>query len=178
MKRFVLAIALLAFAPGLAFAQDGRQFLGGARAGSSEITLSGTGSNNNDFDSGSFGITGSYGYFFTNALELSVRQSFNWSGAEDADDNWNATTRIAADYHFNTSGRFRPFIGANVGYIYGDNVNETGTIGPEVGIKYFVNDTTFVLVQTEYQWFFDSGDVGDAFDDGAFQHTVGLGFIF
>lgn len=178
MKRLALATFVLALVPAVALAQDARQYRGGAKAGDHEITLSGTGSNNNDFDSGNFGVSGSYGYYFTPALEVSLRQSLNWSGAEDSDDSWNAATRVAVDYHFNTTGRFRPFIGANIGYIYGDSVNETGTIGPEVGLKYFVNDTTFFLVQTEYQWFFEDSDVGDQFDDGAFQHTIGLGFVF
>lgn len=179
MKRLLVATALLTLAPTLAFAQDGREYRGGARAGNHEITLSGTGTNNNDWDTGSFGVTGSYGYFMTNAFELSLRQSFSWAGANNTDDNWSGATRIAADYHFLTDGRFRPFLGVNLGYIYGDNVNNTGTIGPQVGFKYFVNDTTFVLAQTEYQVFFDNGsDVTNAFDDGAFQHTIGLGFVF
>lgn len=179
MKKLLLATTLLVFLPGIAFAQDGRDYRAGARAGNNEITLSGTGSNNNDFDNGSFGISGSYGYFMSNAVELGVRQSFSWSGAENSDDNWSGATRLFADYHFFTDGRFRPFIGVNLGYIYGDNVNNTATIGPELGFKYFVNDTTFILVQTEYQVFLDSGDnVSNAFNDGAFQHTIGLGFVF
>lgn len=178
MKRLMLATLVLALAPAIAFAQDARQYRGGAKAGDNEITLSGTGTNNNDFDAGAFGVSGSYGWFLTNALLVSLRQSINWAGAEDADDTWSASTRIAADYHFNTAGRFRPFVGANIGYFYGDNVNNSGLIGPEAGLKYFVNDTTFVLAQVEYQWFFDDGDVGDAFDDGAFQYTLGLGFVF
>lgn len=179
MKRLVIAALLVALTPAIAFAQDARQYRGGAKAGDSEITLSGTGSNNNDFDTGNFGVSGSYGYYITDAFEVALRQSINWSGADNTDDTWSGSTRIAADYHFNTSSRFRPFIGANIGYIYGDNINNTGTIGPEIGFKYFVNDTTFILVQTEYQWFFDdSDDVTDSFDDGAFQHTVGLGFVF
>jgi hypothetical protein len=180
MKKLIMAATLfVAFASTTAFAQDGREYRGGARQGDQEITLSGTGTNNNDFDAGNFGVSGSYGYYVTDAFLVALRQSLNWSGAQDAEDAWAGSTRIAADFHFNTSGRFRPFIGANVGMIYGDNVNNTGIIGPEAGIKYFVNDTTFILLQTEYQWFFDSGDdVTDAFDDGAFQHTVGLGFVF
>jgi outer membrane protein W len=179
MKRLLLATTVLALLPAMAFAQEGRDYRGGARAGNSEITQSGTGTNNNNWDSGSFGVSGSYGYFTTNALELGIRQSFSWAGAENSDDNWSGATRVFGDYHFFTSSRFRPFVGINIGYIYGDAVNNTGTIGPEIGFKYFVNDTTFVMLQTEYQWFFDSSDdVTDSFDDGAFQHTIGLGFVF
>jgi hypothetical protein len=179
MKHLLLATTLIALLPTVAFAQEGREYRAGARAGNHEITLSGTGTNNNDFDSGSFGISGSYGYFMTNAFEVAVRQGFNWAGANNEDDTWNAATRLAADYHFLTAGRFRPFIGVSIGYLYGDGVRDTGFGGPELGFKYFVNDTTFVLVQSEYQFFFrSSNDVGNNFDDGAFQHTIGLGFVF
>ena len=179
MKRLLLATTLLALLPAVAFAQEGREYKGGARAGNHEITLSGTGSNNNDFDTGTFGISGSYGSYLTNAFEASLRQTFSWGGANNADDTWSAGTSIAADYHFFTENRVRPFIGVAVGYLYGDGVRDTGFGGPEVGLKWFVNDTTFVLVQTQYQFFFRSShDVSDNFDDGAFQHTIGLGFVF
>jgi hypothetical protein len=179
MKRLLLATTLLALLPAVVSAQEGREYRGGARAGNHEITLSGTGSNNNDFDAGSFGISASYGSFLTNAFELSLRQGFNWAGASNADDTWNAATHIAADYHFFPQSRFRPFIGVNIGYLYGDAVRDTGIGGPEIGFKYFVNDTTFVLLQSEYQFFFRSShDVTNNFDDGAFVHTIGLGFVF
>jgi hypothetical protein len=183
MKRLLIATAFLALAPFAAQAQSSSsstmdRFVG-PMEGSQEITLSGTGSNNNDFDSGSFGISGSYGYYFTPAFEGGVRQSINWSGADNADDSWNGTTRLFADYHFNTGGKVRPFIGVSLGGIYGDGVADTGFGGPEVGLKWYVNDTTFVLVQTEYQFFFDDGDsAADNFDNGAFAHTIGLGFNF
>ncbi len=179
MKRLLLATTLLALLPAVASAQDARQYRVGAKAGDSEITLSGTGTSNNDFDAGGFGVTGSYGYYFTPAFEGGVRQSFNWSGAHNSDDSWSGSTRLFADYHSLTTQRFRPFVGLNLGMIYGDNVSTTGTIGPEAGVKYFVNDTTFILAMAEYQWFFnDSDDVSDNFNDGAFQYTVGLGFVF
>jgi hypothetical protein len=178
MKRLLFATSLLALLPAVAFAQDS-QFRGGAKTGSNEITLSGTGSSNNDFDAGSFGVSGSYGYFMTNSFELGARQSINWAGANNADDSWSGSTRIFADYHFLSTQRFRPFVGASIGYTYGDGVSDTGTIGPELGIKYYVNDTTFIIGMAEYQWFFDSGDdVSDNFDNGAFLYTVGLGFVF
>ncbi|HEY4133897.1 MAG TPA: outer membrane beta-barrel protein [Alphaproteobacteria bacterium] len=179
MKRLLIATALLALAPLAAQAQSSSTQNFGPREGSQEITLSGTGSSNNDFDAGNFGITGSYGYYFTPAFEGGVRQSINWSGAKDADDTLNGNTRLFMDYHFNASNRFKPFIGANLGYIYGEGVSDTGIISPEVGVKYYVNSTTFILAQAEYQIFFNSGDdIGDNFDDSAFAYTIGLGFLF
>lgn len=182
MRRVLLAAAAMALLPGLALAQSQRSGesteFQGARAGSQEITLSGTGSNDRRFDDGSFGVTGSYGWFLTDGWEVSARQSFNWVNAGD-NNSLNGTTRLAIDYHFLSGSRLRPFIGANIGATYGDGVHDTGIVGPEVGLKYFVNSTTFVIAQTEYQYFFDNGDeVADNFDDGAFVHTLGLGFIF
>lgn len=178
MKRLMIATAFLALAPFAAQAQSASETFGPSE-GSREITLSGTGSNNNDFDTGSFGISGSYGHYFTPAIEGGVRQSINWAGADNRDDTVNGSTRMFADYHFNTTGRFKPFVGVSLGLTYGDNVNDSAFGGPEVGFKYYVNSTTFVLVQTEYQFFFDDGDsAANNFDDGAFAHTVGMGFIF
>lgn len=181
MKRFLIATAFLALAPLAAQAQSSsssRPFIG-PQEGTQEITLSGTGSNDNNFDSGNLGISGTYGYYFSPAFEGGVRQSLNWSGADNSDDNWNGSTRLFADYHFNTTGKLRPFIGVNLGVIYGDGVPDTGFGGPEAGIKWYVNDTTFVLVQTEYQFFFNNGSsAANNFDDGAFAHTIGLGFNF
>jgi hypothetical protein len=178
MKRLLIATAFLALAPFAAQAQSASDIVG-PREGAQEITLSGTGSNKNDFDAGNFGISGSYGYYFSPAFEGGVRQSVNWSGAENSDDSVNGSTRLFADYHFNTTGKFKPFVGVSLGLTYGDGVPDTGFGGPEIGFKYYVNSTTFLLVQTEYQFYFNDGDsASNNFDDGAFAHTIGLGFIF
>jgi hypothetical protein len=149
----------------------------GPSAGMKEFTIAGTGSNDNDFDHGAWGLTASYGWFATDNLEWVIRQSFSY--ADLAGDNaGSGSTRIGADYHFNM-GKLRPFIGANIGAIYGDAVNNTGIAGPELGLKYYVKPETFLYVQTEYQFFFDSADdVDENFDDGAYAHSVGVGFNF
>jgi hypothetical protein len=193
----LLATALLSLAPGLALAQSSgnaadntqqqaqarydrgdpdRPFIGPV-AGTQEITLSGTGTNDRHFHDGSFGITGSYGYYVTSGIEVGFRQTLDWANVGDSD-TVNGISRVALDYHFNL-GRFRPFIGVNIGAVYGKGVHDTGIVGPELGLKYFVNDTTFVLAQSEYQYFFDSGNsLTDNFDNGSFVHTLGLGFTF
>ena len=73
---------------------------------------------------------------------------------------------------------WQPFIGAQLGYIYGDNTSDTWVAGPEAGVKYFINSTTFVVGAVEYQFFFDdSDDASDNFDDGQFIYSLGLGVI-
>ena len=44
------------------------------------------------------------------------------------------STRVAVDYNFDM-GRWVPYIGANLGYVYGD-VNDTWIAGPEGGVKF------------------------------------------
>jgi hypothetical protein len=177
MRTVTLATAsllALAAATGIAQAQD-RNF--GYQPGDWQFTLSGTGSNDRHFDSGSFGASVGLSYFLTSGLEAGVRQDMFFADT-GRDDTWNATTRAGLWYNFDL-GRLKPFVGASVGYVYGDNVNDSFMIGPEVGLKYFVNSTTFVYAQTAYQYFIESDDdVGDRFDDGSFNHTVGIGFRF
>ena len=47
----------------------------GPEAGELEFTLGGSGSNNNDFDAGSFGFNTSLGFFLSDSLEISARQT-------------------------------------------------------------------------------------------------------
>jgi outer membrane protein W len=146
-----------------------------------EITLGGGGSNTNDFDGFSASVNGSLGYYFTDNLELSVRQSVTYSDFVGSD--WNGSTRVAFDIHFpmGSRGHIVPFVGANIGYVYGDSVKDTFAAAPEAGIKLYFDEQTFVFFVAEYQFFFedaDSDDVSSSFDDGAFVYTIGLGFRF
>lgn len=146
-----------------------------------EVTLGGGASNSNDFDGFTANLNGSLGWYFTDNLEVSVRQTVTYSDFFGT--NWAGSTRAALDLHFplGDRGHVVPFIGANFGYIYGDGTKDTFIAAPEVGIKFYVNETTFVFAVAEYQFFFDeadSDDVSSAFDDGAFVYTFGIGFRF
>lgn len=148
------------------------------QAGDWELTLGGTGSNGPDFDGTSFGFQGSIGYFMSKELEISLRQSVSYTDITGGSDGsaWGASTRIAVDYHFDM-GRLQPYIGASLGYAYGDGTTESCFAGPEAGIKYFVNSTTFIQFSVEYQFFFDSGsDASEAFSDGQFLYGLNIGF--
>ncbi len=147
-----------------------------------EFSISGTGSSDQDFDSGSFGFTGDLGWYLEDHVVAGVRQSVNYASIEGADlddDFWNGTTRGYLNYQF-LEDRARPFVGASLGGIYGDGVEDSGFAGLETGLKYYVRDKTYFLARVEYQFFFDStDDVDDAFqDDGAWAYTVGLGYNF
>jgi hypothetical protein len=156
---------------------SGAGFAQGFSQGDKTLTLSGSGASDNEFSDNAFNFAGSLGYFLTDAVEAAVRQSVGFSNISRHDDNnWNASTIVALDYNFD-AGRWWPFLGGNLGYIYGDAVNDTWAAGLEGGVRYFVNATTFVLGSIQYEFFFDSGsDISDAFDDGQFVYALGLGF--
>jgi len=76
-------------------------------------------------------------------------------------------------------GQIQPFIGGNIGYVYGETVNDTWEAAPEAGVKFYVTNTTFIYLLVEYQFFFDHGsDASSAFSDGQFLYSAGIGFRF
>ncbi|MBU3068454.1 hypothetical protein KOI40_01420 [Aestuariicella sp. G3-2] len=181
MKTFtkhLLAISVLATTlPAATFAQDSI----GPSSGDREFTLSGTGTSDKDFDNSSMGLSADLGWYTSSHMVWGIRQSVNYADIEgqDADDDfWNGSTRGYFDYHF-LSGAARPFIGASLGAIYGDGVEDGGFAGLEFGLKYYVLESTFILGRAEYQFFFDDGDEAeDNFDDGAFAYVIGIGYHF
>jgi len=150
----------------------------GPEAGEFEFTLGGTGSNDNDFENGSFGLNASLGFFLLDSIEIGARQTLQF--ADFGESTWIGFTRLFADLHFEI-GFLAPFIGVNVGYVYGDDdvIDDTFEAAPEAGVKIYALEKTFIFLLAEYQFFFeDSNDADDAFDDGQFVYTVGIGFNF
>jgi len=143
-------------------------------AGNWELKLAGNGANDQDFDGGTVAITGSLGYFTSKEFEVGLRQSLNWSDSvEDTGDSiWSGDTRIFADYHFDMD-RWQPYVGVFGGYIYGDVADDSWIGGPEVGVKYFVNSTTFIDVNAAYAFNLEEG-----LDEGGFLYGLGVGFRF
>ena len=139
------------------------------------LTLAGQGGSDNDFIDNDFNFNGSLSYFVSDQIGVGVRQGLSFNDLSGSDDDYNASTVIFGDFHIDL-GRFQPFIGANVGYLYGDSVDDTWVAGPEGGVKFFVNSTTFIYGQVEYQFFFEDTDEADSnFDDGQFVYSLGLG---
>lgn len=150
----------------------------GPEAGDRTFTISGSGASDKNFDGNTFGINGAIGMFATDNLEWGLRQTVNASLIDDGEDNWSGVTRVFADYHFG-SGKFLPFVGANIGGIYGENIDETASAGLELGFKTYVLDKTYITLQAEYDFFFESTDEIDSnFDDGAIFYSVGIGYNF
>jgi hypothetical protein len=155
-----------------------------------EFTLTGSGTNDEDFDIGNGIFNGSAGYYFNEVLELSVRQGVFFSddqpvgGSTSTEDVWNFQTRIALDLHF-PIGAFVPYVGANVGYIYGDSDGPDDTLaaGPEAGVKIYLKSDAFLQVGAEWEFFEDrgtalEGSFEDSFDQGQIFYFAGFGLRF
>ena len=179
-----VAAITLCFASALpiaATAQETPRTNFGPVAGDREFSISGTGSSDRKFDSGSFGVVGEYGWYTQDHMVFGIRQSVNYAsikGENIKDDFWNGSTRGYFNHHFGTT-QSRPFLGGSLGLIYGDGVRDSAFAGLEGGMKYYVQEKTYVLGRAEYQWFFNrSRDVTDNFRDGAWAFTLGLGYNF
>lgn len=183
MKTLLALTLCLAGALPLAAAQaqQGSAASFGPSQGDREFSLSGTGSSDRKFDNTNFGVSGEMGWYLRDHFILGIRQSVNYANIEGEslrDDYWNGSTRGYANLQAR-EGRLRPFGGGSLGVIYGDGVRDSGFAGLEGGLKYYVLQSTYVLGRVEYQWFFRrSSDAEDAFRDGAFAYTLGLGYNF
>ena len=146
------------------------------KAGDLELTLGGSGAASKALTTNSESINGSLGYFLSKDLEVSIRQSASYSKINHGGDLFSGSTRAALDYHFDL-GNFKPFVGGNIGYAYGTHgFTDTFEGGPEAGVKYFLNSTTFIFGEIEYQVFFRHGH-GASFDKGSFVYSLGLGVL-
>ncbi len=169
--KIILGVGLsTAIAGTFAHAQEGAGFSEGDRI----FTLSGGGSSDHDFDSTTASIQLGLGQFLNDYVAAGVRQDLSVADLTDSND-WNASTRLGIDF-YPATGRAAPYIGANIGYIYGDVVRDQFIAGPNVGIRYFINDTTFLTLGVEYQFLFkDRDEAQDAYKDGRFVYELGMG---
>lgn len=141
-----------------------------------ELRLSGFGTHNQDFDQGSANVSVHLGYFMTDQFEVGVRQDVAY--LDNAFTNaLDGATAAFINYHFADPGaEVQPFIGASLGYAYGDLTQETFFAGPEGGVKWFFDENWFIFGQIEYQFNFeDAGDADDQFDEGRFNYRLGIG---
>jgi hypothetical protein len=152
----------------------------GAARGDNELMIGGGGGTNKEFDSSFGGVNLSYGRYLTDGgLEAGVRQSIDYTNPDNGSQRWNGSTRLFLDQNLAMTGRWRPYLGVNLGRIYGESVSDTWAAGLEGGVKYYVMPRTFVSAGIEYGWYFQHSDaIDNSFDDGQWNWTVGVGFNF
>lgn len=192
MKQLAYALPIMALASGPALAQTAPDYgataapestteegvqippyepTRGPRAGTWEATFSGTGASLDQFDNNNVGVSGSLGYYITPWLPVGIRQTVLWTFGDDVSDNSAGLTRAFIDFQA-PLGAFQPYIGLLIGAQYGD-VDEKLVYGPEGGVKYWVNESTFLYGLFEWQ-----AQEGEAFDNGNAVYTVGFGLNF
>lgn len=146
--------------------------------GTKEATL--TGGFNRDIGSGTgnLNINGELGYYIDPMIEVGIRQGFFYTLQEDASDIWRASTAPFFDYHFRDCSESQiivPFAGLFVGAVWNES-DFTGYTGPDLGIKAYVNKSTFFTARYNYEWFFDELDENQNDINSAHIITVGLGY--
>lgn len=175
MNKFMglVAAALLATAPLVSFAADV-----GPVKGDRSFTISGTGNSDQDFDNSAYGISGEFGYYLTDKWQAGIRQSLNGVSLDNGGDSWAGATRAFVQYNF-MDGAYRPYLGVNLGGIYGNGVSETGAAGVEGGLKWYVLQKTFINFGVEYSFLFeDTNDFDNSSNDGLWLYNIGVGFNF
>ncbi|MDY0219949.1 MAG: hypothetical protein RBR67_02290 [Desulfobacterium sp.] len=176
-KNFIAAVSLAFFILAAGTIHAGQD------QGDSSLAISGSFFHAQGADVGTLNLEVGYGYFLTQNWELGVQQSLGYSFIDDGDDQWVGSTIPYVNYNFqglSANDGFVPFVGAFVGASYNDD-DITGTMGPQLGFKSFINDSTFILVKYRYEWFFDEltiNDIEDTSSDGNHVVTIGLGFVF
>lgn len=167
LRKLVPVLGLLAL-PMVAAAQF--------EQGDFEFTLTGSGSAPEDVDGGAFGAQASLGYFLTRELSVGVRQGVSFINldvdAPGVDETaWGGSTFGYLDYHFDL-GAWQPYVGVFGGYSYPEYTDADAAVGPEAGVKYFVNGTTFIFGNLQYVYMVDDSD------DSYFAGQLGVGFRF
>jgi hypothetical protein len=120
-------------------------------------------------------VSAGLGVFLTDNIELGVRQQFIYDDLDVAA-SFNGATLFAADWNLTIASRWQPFVGAFVGYQYGDLVSASAQAGPEAGLRYFVTPDAFVYLLTDYR-FLISGN-GNSQDDDELTFSIGIGARF
>lgn len=145
----------------------------GPRKGDWEGFIGGSGSSTSgEFNDNQLGVSASIGYYVLSWMPISLRQSAATRFGSRIEDKWDFATTGAIDFQA-PLGRFQPFIGGFGGYRYGDQ--NSALAGPEGGIKYYVNESTFIQGLMQYGWLFDKTF---DWDNGTAVYTIGMGFNF
>jgi hypothetical protein len=160
-KLYLVPVLALLALPALSYAQF--------EAGNWDLNLSGNGTagSGGGLDTFDASVSGSIGYLTTKELEIGLRHQTIWS---DGGSHTGGADAVFADYYFDLD-RWQPYVGANIGYQYGDLLEDSWIAGPEAGIKYFVNATTYIEGHVAYEWNLNNGP-----DQGQYFYGVGIGF--
>jgi hypothetical protein len=116
-----------------------------------------------------YAVSGSYGYFVTDALELGIKGAVSHASYDDADISA-VGLGFDAKYHFAMSPNVYPYFGAQCNFLtadldaYGFEDSASGSMyGPLFGFKTMLNQS--VIFYMEYQLRLFSGDPSKVYDN-------------
>jgi outer membrane protein W len=168
-KALGIIITALLFGT-VAQAQQNFSFQKGERT----FTLSGSGASDKKFNTSATSVQFGFGWLIADNVSLAVRQGVSYADVSGNSD-WNGSSRVGVDFYLDLNC-FQPFLGAGIGYVYGDTVRNQFIAGPNAGVLYFINQTTFVSLGIEYQFLFKNTDeFKDSYNDGRFVYALGMG---
>lgn len=163
LRKFYLIPALALFLlPAIARAQY--------EQGNWDLQIAGSGSAQQSFENGGANLNVSLGYLLTKEIEVGVRQGINY--ADFGNSTWAGSTFAFVQYNIDMD-RWVPFIGANVGYTYGQDLQDSWGAGFEGGVKYFLNSTTYVGAVAAYEF-----NLQEDISEGAWLFGLALGVKF
>lgn len=174
MKQFLFILPLAALSAMVSAQSDGMPpytLDPGPQAGNWEATLNGTGLSDDDFDDPSFGVAGSIGYYYTKNIIWTFKQGLLETDTGDST-LINGRSVMQAAYQWDLA-KWQPYVGMNIGGVYGAGIRDEAIAGPEVGVKYFVNESTFMFGNIAYEV-----PVDECCNDGVVPYSVGIGFDF
>jgi len=143
----------------------------GPVAGNWEAILNGAGASDESFDRNIFAVNGSIGYYLTKNIPLTFRQGVNIANEGDSTVLGGRSVFQAA-YQWDLA-RWQPYLALNLGGQYGATFEDDGVWGPEGGLKYFVNESTFIFGSVAYDMLISS-----CCSDGTIPYSLGVGFDF
>ena len=144
-------------------------------AGKHELAFSGSYSSLDagGFDIDMLAITGTYGYFVSDPLQLSVNVA--WLDLDVAGSDLTARSiGVGADFHFATTTALVPYVGAGLNWVdadFGFGSDDDWSWQVRGGLKQFVANNVALKYEVSYTSY-------DELDLDGFTVSVGLSFFF
>jgi hypothetical protein len=111
-------------------------------------------------------------YYVTPNIPVSVEQAVFNTIDTSSDDGWGGRSVVGIDFQGNFGG-WRPYIGANVGGVYGKGVQDSFVAGPEIGFEVDFSRRWFMYAKAAYDVVFRN-DI----EDGIIIGGLGAGYRF
>jgi hypothetical protein len=126
-------------------------------------------------DDGSINSNAYYARYFVPWFNVGLRQGFVYTFRSKLPDRWLATTYPSVEFLYNTHPDqvVVPYINVGLGIAWNDRGN-AGLVAPGAGLKFYLNEQTFVGLSYNYVFLFN--DVGNTFSSGINSVRAGFGY--